>query len=89
MQKIQTLTAKDSGQIKQYGDGTSKKVLFNLTEKQMSKYHVDRDTNYMYKMWGTTSLITDYWCSPHQTNDNAEEISTEEMTQKDNSEQEG
>ncbi len=21
----------------------------------------DRDKNYMYKMWGTTNLITDYW----------------------------
>lgn len=25
---------------------------------------VDRDTNYMYRMWGTTSLITDYWSLP-------------------------
>ena len=30
----------------------------------MGKYHVDRDTEYMYKMWGTTSLITDYWTKP-------------------------
>jgi len=21
----------------------------------------DRDSEYMYKMWGTTNLITDYW----------------------------
>ena len=21
----------------------------------------DRDKDYMYKMWGTTNLITDYW----------------------------
>ena len=35
----------------------------------MAKYHVDRDTEYMYKMWGTTSLITDYWCKPKKTND--------------------
>jgi len=34
----------------------------------MSKYHVDRDTDYMHKMWGTTSLITDYW--KHPKNDN-------------------
>ena len=27
----------------------------------MAKYHVDRDTKYMKEMWGTTSLITDYW----------------------------
>ena len=55
----------------------------------MAKYHVDRDTAYMYKMWGTTSLITDYWCSPHQTNDNPEELTNEEMMKKDNIEQEG
>lgn len=41
-------------------------------EKQMAKYHVDRDTSYMYKMWGTTSLITDYWTKPHKTNDGTE-----------------
>ncbi len=36
----------------------------------MAKYHVDRDTEYMYKMWGTTSLITDYWTKPaKQAND--------------------
>ena len=29
----------------------------------MAKYHVDRDVKYMYQMWGTTSLITDYWTS--------------------------
>jgi len=50
-------------------------------EKQMSKYHVDRDTEYMYRMWGTTSLITDYWCKPHETNDNAEELTEEEQNQ--------
>lgn len=26
----------------------------------MSNLPVDRDKNYMYQMWGTTSLITDY-----------------------------
>ena len=35
----------------------------------MAKYHVDRDVKYMYQMWGTTSLITDYWTKPKQTND--------------------
>lgn len=35
----------------------------------MAKYHVDRDTEYMYRMWGTTSLITDYWTKPKKTND--------------------
>jgi|TARA_B100000035_G_C20720872_1_gene431178 hypothetical protein len=45
----------------------------------MAKYHVDRDPEYMYKMWGTTSLITDYWCKPHPTTDNAEEFSEAEI----------
>ena len=45
----------------------------------MAKYHVDRDPEYMYKMWGTTSLITDYWCKPHPTTDNAEEFSKAEI----------
>ena len=35
----------------------------------MAKYHVDRDTKYMYKMWGTTSLITDYCKNPQKTDD--------------------
>jgi hypothetical protein len=26
----------------------------------MSNLPVDRDTNYMYQTWGTTSLVTDY-----------------------------
>jgi hypothetical protein len=26
----------------------------------MSVFHVDRDKNYMYEMWGTKKLITDY-----------------------------
>ncbi len=26
----------------------------------MSNLPVDRDKNYMYKMWGTTKLVTDY-----------------------------
>ena len=47
----------------------------------MSKYHVDRDTEYMYKMWGTTSLITDYWTKPHKTSDAAEELTDEEQNQ--------
>ena len=47
-------------------------------EKQMAKYHVDRDPDYMYRMWGTTSLITDYWTKPHKTND-ASELSKEEL----------
>ena len=44
----------------------------------MSKYHVDRDVEYMYKMWGTTKLITDYWSKPQKTND-PEEIVIEKQ----------
>ncbi|MEK9894196.1 MAG: hypothetical protein VW454_04490 [Pelagibacteraceae bacterium] len=43
----------------------------------MAKYHVDRDTEYMYRMWGTTSLITYYWTKPKKTND-PEDISEEQ-----------
>lgn len=43
----------------------------------MSKYHVDRDKDYMYQMWGTTILITDYWTKPHKTED-PEEIKEKE-----------
>ena len=48
----------------------------------MAKYHVDRDAKYMYRMWGTTGLITDYWTKPHKTNDDAEEFREEESSQK-------
>ena len=44
--------------------GTPQKVLIQPKRRLMAKYHVDRDTNYMYKMWGTTKLITDYWKGP-------------------------
>jgi hypothetical protein len=40
---------------------TPQKVLIQLRKRTMAKYHVDRDTSYMKEMWGTTSLITDYW----------------------------
>ena len=40
---------------------TPQKVLIQPERRKMAKYHVDRDTNYMREMWGTTSLITDYW----------------------------
>ena len=32
----------------------------------MSNLPVDRDQNYMYQMWGTTKLITDYNSSPEK-----------------------
>ena len=44
----------------------------------MAKYHVDRDTNYMREMWGTTSLITDYWNGPTKSND-PEELDLQEV----------
>lgn len=40
---------------------TPQKVLIQPERRKMAKYHVDRDTKYMREMWGTTSLITDYW----------------------------
>ena len=47
----------------------------------MAKYHVDRDTEYMYRMWGTTSLITDYWCKPRKNNDDPKKLTKEERKQ--------
>ena len=44
----------------------------------MAKYHVDRDTDYMRKMWGTTCLITDYWNGPTKNND-PEELDLQEV----------
>jgi hypothetical protein len=32
----------------------------------MSNLPVDRDENYMYQMWGTTKLITDYQNPPQK-----------------------
>ena len=39
----------------------------------MGNSPVDRDRDYMYRMWGTKDLITDYWSSPKESNDCAEE----------------
>ena len=44
----------------------------------MGNSPVDRDTNYMKAMWGTTSLMTDYWSLPHKTED-PEEIELNEV----------
>ena len=41
----------------------------------MGNSPVDRDKEYMYKMWGTKDLITDYWSMPKESNDCAEENS--------------
>ena len=45
----------------------------------MGNSPVDRDKDYMFQMWGTTSLITDYWTKQHETNDIPEELTTEEQ----------
>ena len=44
----------------------------------MGNLKVDRDKDYMYQMWGTTSLITDYWSMPTQSND-PEDFTIEEL----------
>jgi hypothetical protein len=44
----------------------------------MGNLKVDRDKDYMYQMWGTTSLITDYWSMPTQSND-PEDFTMEEL----------
>ena len=35
----------------------------------MGNSPVDRNTEYMKAMWGTTSLMTDYWSLPRKTED--------------------
>jgi len=35
-------------------------VLYLKTGAKMSNLPVDRDKDYMYQMWGTKSLVTDY-----------------------------
>ena len=35
----------------------------------MANSPVDRDVSYMKEVWGTTSLTSDYWSLPKQTND--------------------
>ena len=44
----------------------------------MGNSPVDRNTEYMKAMWGTTSLMTDYWSLPHKTED-PEEIELNEV----------
>jgi len=45
----------------------------------MGNSPVDRDSEYMYKMWGTTNLITDYWTSKQKSNDPEERVIQEIM----------
>jgi|TARA_Y100000033_G_scaffold50303_1_gene60500 hypothetical protein len=55
-------------------DRTPIKVLFSRKNRStMGNSPVDRDKEYMYKMWGTKDLITDYWTMPKESNDCAEE----------------
>ena len=44
----------------------------------MGNSPVDRNTEYMKAMWGTTSLMTDYWSLPHKTED-PEELELNEV----------
>ena len=44
----------------------------------MGNSPVDRTTEYMKAMWGTTSLMTDYWSLPHKTED-PEEVELNEV----------
>ena len=48
----------------------------------MGNSPVDRDSEYMYQMWGTTNLITDYWKNPQTTNDPEERVLSEVMHDK-------
>ena len=40
---------------------------------------IDRSVKYMKEMWGTTSLTTDYWSLPKETNDPKERVIQEIM----------
>jgi len=44
----------------------------------------DRDVNYMKEIWGTTSLITDYWCktSSDSKKQMLREINNDDITPK-------
>jgi hypothetical protein len=45
----------------------------------MANSPVDRDKNYMKSMWGTSSLITDYWSLPRKTKYSEERVLQEIM----------
>ena len=45
----------------------------------MANSPVDRDVSYMKEVWGTTSLTSDYWSLPKQTNDPEERVIQEIM----------
>ena len=48
----------------------------------MANSPVDRDASYMQEVWGTTSLTSDYWSLPKQTNDPEEMVLKEVMYDK-------
>ena len=45
----------------------------------MGNSPVDRDISYMREVWGTTSLTSDYWSLPKETNDPEERVIQEIM----------
>ena len=45
----------------------------------MANSPIDRDVSYMQKVWGTTSLTSDYWSLPHKTKDAEERVIQEIM----------
>ena len=49
----------------------------------MGNLKVDRNKDYMYQTWGTTSLITDYWSMPIKTNA-PEDFTSEELQKMNN-----
>lgn len=53
----------------------------SLIRSTMGNSPVDRNKDYMFKMYGTTSLITDYWSMPRKTNDDPEELTEEQKNQ--------
>ena len=52
---------------------------FHKSGAKMGNLPVDRNKDYMKEMWGTTSLITDYWSMPKPTNDPEERVLSEVM----------
>lgn len=45
----------------------------------MGNSPVDRSINYMKKVWGTTSLVTDYWSLPKRIKESDERVIQEIM----------
>jgi hypothetical protein len=45
----------------------------------MGNLPVDRSTSYMKEVWGTTSLVTDYWSLPKKIKESDERVIQEIM----------